>query len=267
MRRRFFASAGALATVMAAVSLLPHPGEASGQTAQVQTGEPKAAWTPPHTSWDDPDFQGIWDYATMTPLQRPSEFAGKEFLTDDEVVALEQRKAERADGRPIWASGTYPTVHAPSWLDYGTKVVGTRRSSLIVDPPDGRIPALTPEARHRAEARRVSRREHPADSWEDRSLFERCLTLGVPRLPSSYNNNYLILQTPDHVVIVSEMIHNARIVPIGQAPASRPPRTSVAGQPAWPRLSRLSARVRCVYARPFVLLEPGLQIQLLQQPV
>ena len=101
-------------------------------------------------------------------------------------------------------------------------MIETGRTSLIVDPPDGRIPPLTRAAQMRAEARRARRREHPADSWEDRNLFERCLTRGVPRLPGAYNNNYLILQTPGYVVILNEMIHETRIVPMDGRPHLRP---------------------------------------------
>ena len=122
--------------------------------------------------------------------------------------------------------GRDPSVHPPWWLDYGRQVVSTRRSSLVVDPHDGRIPALTAQAQHRAAERRAaSRARGPADSPEDRTLWERCITRGLPEgmLPAGYNNNVQFVQTPAYVVIISEMIHDARIVPIDgrpHAPAS-----------------------------------------------
>lgn len=116
---------------------------------------------------------------------------------------------------------TEPTVHPPYWLDYGKKVVGTKRTSLITDPADGKIPALSPEGQKRAAERAAARRAHgPADSPEDRSLFERCLTRGVPGglLPGPYNSNLHLIQTPDHVVLLTEMIHEARIVRMDGSP-------------------------------------------------
>lgn len=177
--------------------------------------------TPPRTPDGQPDLQGIWDFRSATPLERPREFSGKEFLTVEEAVEYEQRADQRDDGRPPGDSRTDPSVHPAWWLDYGKKVVGTRRTSLIVDPPDGRVPPLTPEARERQTARAQARRGRgPADSFEDRSLFERCITRGLPAgmLPGAYNNNVQILQTPGYVVIFTEMIHDARIVPMDGRP-------------------------------------------------
>ena len=110
------------------------------------------------------------------------------------------------------------------WYDRGTTLVEDKRTSLIVDPPDGRIPPLTAEAEKRAAARREYRRDHPADSWEDRSLGDRCIVgfnAGPPIVPRAYNNNVQLFQTPDYVVILNEMVHNARIVPLD----GRPPGT------------------------------------------
>jgi hypothetical protein len=172
--------------------------EASGESGQAQTA---VAHTPPRTPWGEPDLQGIWDYRTITPLERPSELAGKEVFTEEEAAALEERTAKaRVDDRYYW--------------DRGTKVVGDRRTSLIVDPPDGRIPPLTPEGRTRAAAGRVQ----GTDGAEQRSLTERCITRTLPRLPDLYNNNYLIVQTPGYVVILMEMIHDARIIPLDGRP-------------------------------------------------
>jgi hypothetical protein len=112
-------------------------------------------------------------------------------------------------------------VHAPEWLDYGRKVLEDRRTSLIIDPSDGRIPALTPEAVQRQAARRAAtRRFGPYDHPESRSLWERCITRGVPEglLPTAYNNNLEIIQTPGYVVLLMEMIHDARIIPLDGRP-------------------------------------------------
>ena len=194
-------------------------GPVAGQTA-VRSSERKP-WTPPRTPDGHPDLQGIWDFRSATPLERPAQFAGKEFLTEEEVADYERRAAEREDGRPPDDPRTEQSVHPAWWLDYGKTVVRTRRSSLIVDPPDGKIPALTPEGRERVAARRAEAKTHgPADSYENRGLFERCLTRGVPdgMLPGPYNNNVQLMQMPGYVVIFTEMIDDARIVPMDGSP-------------------------------------------------
>ena len=192
------------------IILAPVPATVQAQTTVAATPE----WTSPQTPWGDPDLQGIWDFRTLTPLERPKEFTGKEFHTDKEVADLERRRQERPDGRTPASGPIRPSVHAPWWLDYGTQVVESKRTSLIVDPPDGKIPPLTPEGQEREKNKRAYRHAHPADSWDDRNLFERCITRGLPRLPAGYNNNYQILQTPAYVVTYNEMIHNARIIPL-----------------------------------------------------
>ena len=199
-----------IALVALSIHLAPVPVVAQ-ERAETPTG-----WTTPRTAWGAPDLQGIWDYRTLTPLERPEELEGREFLRAEEIADLEQRRRERADGRPPGDPRTAPSVHAPYWLDYGTEVVGSGRSSLVVDPPDGRIPALSDSGRRRAETRRASRMGRGgADSYTDRNLWERCITRGLPNgmFPAGYNNIQL-LQTPSHVVILNEMIHDARIVPV-----------------------------------------------------
>ena len=188
-------------------------------------------WTPPDTAWGDPDLQGIWDFRTITPMERPSQFAGKQVLTDEEAATFEQAENRRlnrdlidpAQGGlnylPESQGGVVP--YNEFWYDRGTTLVEDRSTSLIVDPPDGRIPPLTPEAEKRAAARREYRTDHPADSWEDRSVGDRCVVgfnAGPPMVPSAYNNNVQLFQTEDYVVILNEMIHNARIVPLDGRP-------------------------------------------------
>ncbi len=191
-----------------------------------------AAASVPRTPDGRPDLQGIWDYRTLTPLERPAQFAGKAFFTEEEAAAYERRAEERPDGRPPDDARSDPSVHPVWWLDYGKKVMGARRTSLIVDPPDGRIPALTAEAQARmATARKARSARGSADGPEDRSMWERCITRGIPEgmLPAGYNNNVQIVQAPGAVVILSEMIHDARIVPLDGRPRSPASITNVMG--------------------------------------
>src|SRR5690242_1719525 len=174
-----------------------------------------------------PDLQGTWDFRSATPLERPERFQGREFMTPDEVVEYERLALAREDGRPPndARSTEEQSVHPVWWLDYGKKVVKTARTSLIVDPPDGKMPAQTPDARDRAASRRAAARTHgPADSYENRSLQERCITRGLPEvtLPGPYNNNVQIVQTPQYVMLMYEMIHDARIVPMDGRPHADP---------------------------------------------
>ena len=175
--------------------------------------------TLPRTPDGHPDLQGIWDFRSATPLERPARFAGREFMTPEEVVEYERLALAREDGRPPDDARSLEeqSVHPVWWLDYGKKVVKTARTSLIVDPPDGKMPPMTAEGRDRAAARRAAARTHgPADSYENRSLMERCITRGLPEvtLPGPYNNNLQIVQTPSHALLFTEMIHDARVIPM-----------------------------------------------------
>lgn len=176
-------------------------------------------WTAPRTPDGEPDLEGYWTNATITPFERPHELAAKQFLTPEEAAALEketgQTRVDRAP--PPGDTGGYNEF----WYDRGTKVVPTRRTSLIVDPPDGRIPRLTPEAQAQLDKTRAAAREHPADGPESRSLQERCIlwpTAGPPMLPSGYNNMYQIVQAPGYVMIQTEMIHDVRVIPLDGRP-------------------------------------------------
>jgi hypothetical protein len=177
----------------------------------------------PRTADGQPDLQGIWSNATVTPLERPAELAGKATFTAEEAAAYEKQAVDRnnVDRRPSDAEADVARGYNNFWYDRGTKAVGTRRTSLIVDPPDGRIPALTPEAQKRFQERQAWMQEHATDGPEGRSLGERCLlwaTAGPPMLPGPYNNVFQIVQTRQQVVILNEMIHNARIVPLDGSP-------------------------------------------------
>jgi hypothetical protein len=170
----------------------------------------------PHTSWGVPDLQGVWDTRTMTPLERPEQFSDQAFLTDEQAAEYERQTIARRNDDDLNHS-----VHAKFWLDYGTQLYADKRTSLIVDPSNGRVPPLTQAGEGRADARRAARSGRgPADSWEDRTLWERCVTRGLPTvmLPAPYNGYVRILQTSDVVVIFTEMIHEARVVPMDGRP-------------------------------------------------
>ena len=186
----------------------------------------QSKWAAPRTPDGRPDLQGIWNFSTITPLERPAEFAGKPFLTDAEAADYEKLVMQRSNRDNRDRSSPEADVggaYNEFWWDRGTTVArvgGKYRTSLIVDPPDGRVPALTAQAQERAAARAAERRAHPADGPEDRSLGERCLMFnaGPPMLPGPYNNFMQIIQTRDHVVIYNEMIHDARVIPLDGRP-------------------------------------------------
>jgi hypothetical protein len=154
-------------------------------------------------------------------MERPAEFAGKEFLTEQEAEAYEKRRLQEvnADRRDGGAAADVARAYNEFWWDRGTKVVSTRRSSLVIDPPDGRIPALTADAQRRNAQRAEARRLRPADGPEDRTLGDRCILIGsggAPMVPMSYNNHVQVVQSRDRVVLLNEMIHEARMIPLGE---------------------------------------------------
>ncbi len=207
---RYRALAGVLVIVAVAAAV---PGAAQAQEA-------------PRTAWGAPDLQGVWDFRSLTPMQRPADLADKASFTEEEAASfseevirdqsrdLEDADAQAATGRVV--------PYNDFWFDWGSSVT-TERTSLIVDPPDGRIPDLTPAAERRRAARQaaragVGRDEVSPGGWIDElSAPVRCIlgfNQGPPMTPSAYNNNMQLFQTEDHVVILNEMIHDARIVAI-----------------------------------------------------
>jgi hypothetical protein len=163
------------------------------------------------------DLEGIWTNATLTPFERPRELADKAFFTPEEASAFEKQVRDRnnADHRDANSEADLVIGYNDFWWDRGTKVASTLRTSIVVDPPDGHIPQLTPEGQKKAAARAEARRLHPADGPEDLSLADRCIARpGPPMVPAGYNNNHRIVQTPGYVVIYSEMMHDARIIPL-----------------------------------------------------
>ena len=184
----------------------------------------------PRTAWGDPDLQGIWNNATLTPFQRPEALGDREFLTEEEAANVEQRNADRnvqaweAPARRTEVGGNVGAYNN-FWMERGTTVVPTRRTSIVTDPPNGRLPAMTPETRARlmsAEADRlaaVRRGDLPVDTYEQLDLGDRCLWYrGIPSFPTGYNNNYHLVQNPDFVAILQEHIHDVRFIPIDGRP-------------------------------------------------
>ncbi len=232
----------ALCAVIAFVALTPM--FASAQSAEA-----------PRTPWGAPDLQGVWDFRSLTPLERPAELADQAFLTEEEAASLEQAAIDR--NAELWNREARRTVAGANvdrgedgqpgfynnfWLDGGTAPVETRRTSLIVDPPDGRIPPLTQAAAARRAAiereRRGVNRHAPrpggfVENLGPNALQLRCITgfnSGPPMTPGGYNQNVQLFQTPDQVVLLNEMNHNFRVIPLDGRPGS--------GIPQWTGESR-----------------------------
>src|SRR5688572_26748040 len=188
------------------ISLVALPAAAGAQGARTPDGRP--------------DLQGTWSFATLTPMERPKEFGTKAVLTPEEArqYAEDSRKRRNMDTRDGGGSVDVERAYNDFWWDFGT--TAALRTSLIIDPPDGQRPAYTPEAQKRMAAQFAGLRR-PAEGPEDRMLAERCIVgfnAGPPMAPSAYNNNVQIVQTKDHVVLLNEMVHDARIVPLDSRP-------------------------------------------------
>jgi len=196
----------------------------AGPVSSQQVKPSAKSFTPPRTPDGQPDMQGIWSNAILTPLERPADLKDKAFFTKEEASAYVKRTIEQNNKDKRDGSGTDADVaraYNDFWWDRGTGIAKTLRTSLIVDPLDGRIPALTPLAQKRAEQVKEARRLHPADGPEDRPVGERCILLnsaGPPMMPSAYNNNYQVVQTAQTFVILNEMIHDARVIPLDGRP-------------------------------------------------
>ena len=194
----------------------------AGAAALAAAQEPHKG-SPPRTPWGEPDLQGTFSNRTITPFERPANVNGREFFTKEEVAAMEKRAQEAGgdDGRAKGSRQDVERAYNDFWWDRGTKVT-TPRTSLVVDPTDGRVPAPTEAAKMRAadEGKRPAFRGAGAsgrgtDTWLDRSTFERCITRGMPGAmsPTAYNNNYRITQSPGFVAIEIEMLGGTRVIP------------------------------------------------------
>jgi hypothetical protein len=195
MRNRFLASIGGLGVVLTVAC----------------ASAPDNTYVPPRTAWGDPDLQGQWNSQTSTPLERPRTGvrAEKDTLTEEEAEELEAAHIANADGPP--AAGD-PGTYNSFWFDRGK---GMSRPQLLIDPPDGRVPAYTPEAEQRLAADRAERAKRgPADSYRDVPIWSRCITRGWNGIGSNYSSNTQIFQSPGYVVILQELIHEPRIIPL-----------------------------------------------------
>jgi hypothetical protein len=175
----------------------------------------------PRTPDGQPDLQGIWTNLTVTPLERPASLGDKAFFTESEAAEFERGTAERAGRAARSGEATGPVYN--NFVERGDRVVRTRRTSLVVDPPDGRIPPLTPAAQQLVAANETALNARGPESHDDLSAYIRCLTRGLPlsMLPGGSNSNYEIVQVPGLVAISMEMIHDVRIIPLDRP--SHPP--------------------------------------------
>ncbi len=203
----------ALVTTAAQTRQAAAPAAATGPTLIT----PKAGVPPARRTADGrPDLQGTWDFAQLTPFERPGEFGEKSVLTDEEAEEFGQNRAEREnkDRRDGSADDDVARAYNDFWWDFGTRVA--KQSSLVIDPPSGRLPALTPLAQQR-----FANRTPKYDNVEERPLAERCIlgfNSGPPMVPSAYNNNMQLVQTPTRILILNEMVHSARVIDMSGRP-------------------------------------------------
>src|SRR5215472_3524649 len=223
-----------LALPLAAQSIstsAPSSTKKSGSTPRVKvsdttlTGDAKAKYTPPKLPWGDPDLQGQWPATANIPMQRPANFGTRNELTDQEL-AQRQLQAERqneSDTQEFTTGKDNVTINPPGyWVEHGKP---NRQASLVVDPPDGRIPPMTEQGRKFVQAMRggLGAGQHfpdKVDSWLDFDIYSRCVTRGLvsSMLPTLYNFGNQIVQSPGYVVIRNEMIHETRVIPLDGRP-------------------------------------------------
>jgi hypothetical protein len=225
-RRIISCCSALLPAALAFISALPAAAQAAkpGPASSVsKSASPEGKWRVPRTPDGQPDLQGIWDTASLTPLERPTALGNKAFYTKEEAAAYEKARSVEMnrDRRDGGAETDVSRAYNEGWFDRGTHLARTLRTSRIIDPPDGRFPPFTPEAQKKYDERHAWYAAHPADGPEGRPLFDRCLMFsqsGPPMIPGNYNNNYQIVQTPKTFAILSEMPHQARIIELGEHP-------------------------------------------------
>ena len=220
------------ALVVAALMLLPLPVFAQAGQSVISMRTPDG----------HPDVSGVFTFRTLTPLQRPVQFAGRENLTAEEAATFESSERTRqnrdlfdpetgapnAGYRPRAEGGVLS--YNEFWYERGIELTSDNRTSLIVDPPDGRLPRQTEAARLAAQQRRADQEEHRYDSYENRSMGDRCIMFsksGPPMRSGAYNNNVMVFQTPGYVAILTEQARQARLIPLGDT--ARPPIFQLAG--------------------------------------
>jgi len=227
MRHRILVNGGALAvtigfafTSLTSVSLAgqSQPSATAAPTAPKPTTVPRNTWTPARTPWGHPDLRGIWDFQSVIPLERPAEFAGRDVLADQEAAEFERRALERinADRRDGGAEADLARAYNEVW--YGRKPVSNKRTSLVIDPQDGRVPPLTAEGQRIAAQTRNRRGDQGTVGWTDElDSYTRCISRVMPRLPQNYNSGTQVFQTPDYVVLQYEQF-DRRVIPLDGRP-------------------------------------------------
>jgi len=224
-----------VSTITLAQNRTPAPAATTAPAVAAAAKPAAKPYVSPKTSWGDPDLQGWFTNLSEngTPLERPNQFAGRQLedVKGDELAAIKLAAQKQT------VSSFAGPLHAPEdWWQVDLNMVKGSQAWLIIDPPDGKIPPTTPEAKARDAARADARRKAghgPSDSWEDRSLYDRCITRGLPgsMMPVIYGNSYQIIQSPGYVAIRYEMIHETRIIPLDGRPHSSPAMRSYMGDP------------------------------------
>jgi hypothetical protein len=257
MSHRHLVFDGAALVAVTAMLFTAAPVAAQSSLAAVEKAAAALApkgWTAPRTPDGQPDLQGVWTNAFITPVERPAELAGKAFFTKEEARDFEQHKVINRDERAnLDKTKDVQFAYNDAWWDFGTHISKTLQTSLVVDPPDGQIPPLTAEAQKRVAMEVQAIKEKcarpgaicldatgsngvllPTDGPEDRSYMERCISwgqAGPPMMPSGYNNNYQIVQNANYVLIFVESMHEARMIPLDGRPHLPPDVRQLMGDP------------------------------------
>ena len=233
MSRRLLALLNVVSVIIAlvAVAIVPVAAQTAAPTDKPTTAAARKN-APPRSPDGRPDLQGTWNFATITPFERPNELAGKQALTDEDLAKAEAAAADRLIDRPPRAgdTGSYNRF----WVDQTASAFGTRRTSQIVDPPDGKLPAFTPAGEKKQAALTEARKRSAGP--EDRSPGDRCIlgfNAGPPIVPGPYNNLVQVFQSAGQVVLLNEMNHNARIVPTDGRPHGKIPQWSGESRGRW----------------------------------
>jgi len=224
MGQRKLVSGGAMAVTIGfavtSVSLAGQSQTSSTKTtaAPKQTQAAKSTWTTVRTPWGHPDLRGIWDFQSVTPLERPAEFAGRDVLAAEEAAQLERKALENlnADRRDGGAQADLARAYNEVW--YGRKPVSNTRTSLVVDPADGKVPPLTEEGQRLVAQIRNRRGDQGSVAWTDQlDSYTRCISRVMPRLPQNYNSGTQIFQAPDYVILQYEQF-DRRVIPLDGRP-------------------------------------------------